>query len=237
MHSMTVRYFLGVVLSVVSLSCASHAAPAKPASKGATIRTLGMFSDVEFSRETGDVGGKDLFFFHADKDYVLIVEGEGQLLPPSLCTVTTEGATVRFRKSAEGKRLDFTGVFSATHLSGKFSDGSSLKIPRKKCRLLDVFSNLSFSKESGDAMGMEIISFLADQSYVLFLQGAGDFREPVIVPAKSDAKTLQFGFKGFDGSVTTFKGTMSKTLLSGVLRNSSFGDPSVKLPAKKSFWE
>jgi hypothetical protein len=213
------------------------AAPKKTPSKTPTARTSGMFSDMEISRETGDVGGREMFFFHADKDYVLVIEAQGELQKPQLCEVVTNGASVQFSIRKAAGILGFRGTFGATHLTGKFSDGENLKIPRKKCRFLTTFSDLSFSRETGDAMGMEIISFLADARYVLILQGAGDLLAPVIVQAQSDGKSLGFTYKGLDGSLTSFKGTESKTFLSGVFSTAGRPGQPVKLPAKKSFWE
>jgi hypothetical protein len=234
---MNTRKFLKTAFLLLLLPLPLLAVPAKPPSKALNVRTSGMFSDLEFSRETGDVGGWEMFFFRADKDYVLVIQGEGELRKPALCEVFTDGNAVRFAKKTSEASVEFRGSFTATHLTGKFSDGTALKMPRKSCRLLTTFSNLSFSKETGDAMGMEIISFLADQQYVLVLRGAGDLLPPVVVPAKEEGKKLRFSFKGSDGSLTSFSGTGSKTFLSGVLSTPGEPNQTLKLPAKKSFWQ
>jgi hypothetical protein len=231
------RKFLKTALFSLLLPLALPAVSAKPPSKAPYVRTCGMFSDLEFSRETGDVGGWELFFFRADKEYVLVIQGEGELRKPSLCEVVTEGNAVRFARRTREASVEFRGTFSATHLTGKFSDGTALKLPRKSCRLLTTFSDLSFSKETGDAMGGEIISFLADQQYVLVLRGAGDLMPPVVVQAKEEGKKLRFSFQGSDGSLTSFSGTVSKTFLSGVLSTPGEPNQTVKMPAKKSFWQ
>jgi hypothetical protein len=234
---MNARTFLRAALFFLLSPLPLLAVPAKNPSKAPTVRTSGMFSNLELSRETGDVGGWGMFFFQADKAYVLVLQGEGELRKPSLCEVLTEGNAVRFARKTSDTLLEFRGAFSATHLTGKFTDGTALKIPRKNDLLLTTFSDLAFSKETGDAMGMEIISFLADQPYVLVLQGAGDLLPPVLVAAKDEGKKLRFSFKGTDGSLTSFNGTYSKTFLSGILSSTGEPDRPLKLPAKKSFWQ
>jgi hypothetical protein len=229
--------FLKIVAFLVIGAAPSLAAPPKKSAERRNIRTTGMFSDLYLSPETGDVGGWNMFFFMADEDYVLLVHGEGELWKPELCRVARSGNAVQFRRGGVGTSVEFKGTFTATHLTGKFSDSSSLKIPRKKGPLLSTFSDLEFSKETGDAMGMEIVSFLADQPYVLILEGAGDLRPPVIVPARQDDKKLSFSLRRPDGSTARFVGTESKTFFSGVFTEADGTKLSVKLPAKKSFWE
>ena len=236
-YSMNLRNFLtGAFLCVLAHS-PLMAAPSQKSVKPQTIRPYGMFSNLEISRETGDVGGVELFFFHAGRDFVLIVRGEGELRQPILCEVVTKGNSILFQEPSESERKAFQGTFSATHLSGKFSDGSSLKVPRKQCRMMTSYSGISVSRETGDVMGMEIVLFLADQPYALILQAEGEFLPPQVVPVREDEKRVQFNFKRGGGEVASFNGAKSQTFLSGVLSTPGQPNENLKIPAKKSFWQ
>jgi hypothetical protein len=228
--------FLKVALAFALSVNASQAAPPKKTAKP-SVRSTGIFSDLEISRETGDVGGLTMFFFLADKSYVLLIRGEGELRKPELCEVAEKGGLIRFKMMGAQGPLEFTGSFTGTHVSGKFSDGSSLKLPRKKAPLMTTFSNLAFSKESGDAMGQEIVSLLADQSYVLILEGAGDLLPPVVTPAQKEDRRLSFRVRRPNGSVAVFNGVESKTSLTGAFLEADGTKQNIALPAKKSFWE
>lgn len=219
---MTTRIFLIALLTTLSAFGA-------PAQKTKAAQTSGVFTDMFISRESGDIGGLELFFFLADKDYVLILKAEGELQPPQLQPVGITGNSVQFAMKTTGGALQFNGIFSQANLTGKFSDGTPLKLARKKALMMTTYSNLSFSKETGDATGMEITSFLADTHYVLFREGAGDLLPPKLVKAESQGGNLKFSLPGPNGTLRTFKGRESKTLLSGAF---SDGTGSVKLPAK-----
>lgn len=234
---MNLRNFLKAIFLCLLAQTPLLAASPQKSPKSQTVRPYGMFSDLEVSRETGDVGGTEMFFFHAGKDFVLILRGEGELRPPILCEVSSTGNSVRFSEKSGSERTEFQGIFSATHLSGKFSDGRTLKIPRKQCRMMNSFSGISMSRETGDATGMEIVLFLANESYALVLQAAGEFLPPQIAPVRGDGKKVQFRFTGIGGEVLSFSGTESKTLLSGVLSSPGRPNQTLKLPAKKSFWQ
>lgn len=193
-----------------------------------------MFSSMSMSRETGDVGGTEIFLFGLEPTYALILNAEGQLHAPQIVRVELSGQNVKFSAEFRGRALSFQGSVSATHLTGKFSDGSSLRLPRKKPLMLTTYSDLTLSRQTGDAVGMEIISFIADRSYVLILKGQGDFAPPELVPASTENGGLQFKMRSPFGGVETFRGKESKSFLSGSFIETK--DP-VKLPARKSFWE
>ena len=224
---MTTRIFLFVLLTALSAFGA-------PSQKTKAVRPCGMFSNMFVSRESGDIGGMELFFFLADKDYVLVLKAEGQLQPPQILPVDISGNSVQFTMKSHEGALQFRGTFSQTNLTGKFSDGSPLKLARKKPLMMTTYSNLAFSKDSGDAMGMEIISFLADTNYVLVLEGGGSLLPPRLVKAESQGGSLKFTIPSPDGTMRIFKGKESKLLLSGMFSGTN---APIRLPARKSVWE
>lgn len=98
---------------------------------------------------------------------------------------------------------------------------------------MTTYSDMVHIPERGKVVGLEIIKFLADKQYVLVIQGR---QQMAFGEANYQGNTLQFALKKPDGSTLSFKGTTNKTSLTGTLVED--GQPStVKLPAKKSFWE
>ena len=231
MHS---RILLGILLSIFPFCAAFGQAP----KKAKEIKTTGVFSDMFISRESGDVGGIELFFFNGEKDYVVISKAEGQLQEPQISEVEQNGNNVQFamrstNMDSKPVLLKFSGIFSANKLTGKFSNGNALSLPRKKPMFMTTYSDMAHIPERGKVVGLEIIKFLADKQYVLVIQGR---QQMAFGEASYQGNTLQFALKKPDGSTLSFKGTTNKTSLTGTLVED--GQPStIKLPEKKSFWE
>lgn len=228
----------GISLSILVSIFAVCAAIAAPPKNPAEVKTSGVFSDMFISRESGDVGGTELFFFNNDKDYVVISTAEGELQKPQLSEVQQAGNNVqfvmrKFEMNGGPTLLQFRGTFSASHLTGKFSNGQSLRLPRKKPMFMTTYSDMFDIRERGKVVGLEITHFLADKNYVLVLQGR---QQMAFGEAIYQGDTLQFGFRRSDGSTISFKGKTSKASLTGTLFEGGIPSP-VKLPAKKSFWQ
>lgn len=239
---MKFSFWLCITLTTALTVSGTLAAPVKqpvPA-KSATpktqtqVRSTGFFSDMAISRQSGDIVGTEIFFFVADKHYALVLVGEGQLQEPQLVEAVVSGNSVQFKMQRSGDERLFSGTFSPTGLSGTFGNGDTFKLPRKKPLFFKANSTLSMSRGSGDALGLELVTFLADTEYVLMLEGAGDFLPPRLAKVVDDYGRIKFSTKNGDGSPLEFRGQRSKTGIQGTF-DSPLGN--VRLPVKKSFWE
>jgi hypothetical protein len=107
-----------------------------------------------------------------------------------------------------------------------------------KSLCLGTFSNFTFSKESGDLVGVEIKVVQSRSGY----QGAIQFSEGepgslTVVPVKCDGTTLSFDVPGTDGNVAVhFEGKLSKTELDGIFKYESGASNHAKLPRRKGYW-
>jgi hypothetical protein len=225
----------GLLLLVLSLSTSLAA----PAQKSAVVKTSGSFSDIFVSRESGDVGGTELFFFeNGDSNYVIITNGEGELRPPQISKVQIGGNNLQFAMQGLDSNLrpallQFRGTFSAARLAGKFSNGHDLSLPRKTPRFMTTYSDMVEDRARGKVVGSELITFLADKHYVLLLLGR---QQMVFGEANIQGTTLQFNIRNSDGTKFSFQGKATKTSVSGTLTQDGYASP-FKLPAKKSFWQ
>jgi hypothetical protein len=229
------HFLLGLLASAFSV-CAGLAAPPK---KPAQAKTSGAFSDISMSRETGDVGGTTLFFFNnGDGDYVIIIQAEGEMRSPQISRTQIDGNNVQFVTQGQDKNLNpamvqFRGTFSSGKLSGRFSNGDSLDLPRKNPPFMATYSDMVDDRARGKVVGTEIIRFLADKSYVLVLLGR---RDMVFGEAREQGDLLQFDLRNPDGTQFSFKGRATRTFLSGTFILNGYASP-IKLPAKKSIWQ
>jgi hypothetical protein len=229
------HFLLGLLASCFSV-CTGLAAPPK---KPVQAKTSGAFSDMSMSRETGDVGGTTLFFFNnGDGDYVIIIKGEGEMRPPQISRAQIDGNSVQFATQGLDKNLNpamlqFRGTFSAGKLSGRLSNGDSVDLPRKNPLFMSTYSDMVEDHARGKVVGTEVITFLADKSYVLVLLGR---RDMVFGEARAQGDSLQFDLRNSEGTQFSFKGKATRTFLSGTFIQGGYASP-IKLPAKKSIWQ
>ena len=146
---------MGLLASAFSV-CAGLAAPPK---KPVQAKTSGAFSDISLSRETGDVGGTTLFFFNnGDADYVIIIKAEGEMKSPQISRTQIDGNNVQFVTQGLDKNLNpamvqFRGTFSSGKLSGRFSNGASLDLPRKNPPFMATYSDMVEDRARGKVVG------------------------------------------------------------------------------------
>ena len=81
-----------------------------------------------------------------------------------------------------------------------------------KIRIGGIYSNMTYSGDSGDVSGQEIfVIYSADQYWVVSQCAEGGPLEPVMVPAKETGKnTLEFTVTGNNICASTFKVTFQK---------------------------
>lgn len=109
-----------LILNMLLLLVTSSAIAEAPKS-----RVTGIFSDLYYNREAGDVVGIEMFvLFSRDGYYVLFQDAEGSPSPPVLVKAKIDGMRIEFvlpdRNGYSGK---FNGEISGKMLKGKFDGG------------------------------------------------------------------------------------------------------------------
>lgn len=88
--------------------------------------SLGVYSDMEYNEEGGDVLGVEIWLIHAASGYVVVFQSsEGSPSAPVVAAATIEGDLLRFVVPAGNSYSGstFTGRVKAGHLVGSFSEG------------------------------------------------------------------------------------------------------------------
>lgn len=124
-----VHLVLYVVLAflVTTPAWSSDASAPKP-------KLTGMFSDMRFSGEGGDVLGQEIFIVYSKHGYFVVLQSsEGEPGKPVIVPATLKGASVSFRVPADvDSRGEFHGVISQEGLVGTYSgNGQSVNLTRK----------------------------------------------------------------------------------------------------------
>lgn len=99
-----------------------------------SLKMTGMFSDMRFNSEGGDVLGQEIFIVYSKSGYFAILQSsEGEPGKPVIVPVTLKGASVSFRVPADlDPRGEFHGVISQNELVGTFSgNGQAINLKRK----------------------------------------------------------------------------------------------------------
>jgi hypothetical protein len=98
-----------VILTVVQL----HAA-------GQKVRITGIYSDLYFNQESGDLLGNEIFIVYASGGYVAFVqESLGEPRMPSVVPVLVDGDTVSFAvPDPSGGKDEYKGRISAAGFDG-----------------------------------------------------------------------------------------------------------------------
>lgn len=98
-------------------------------------RVTGIFSDMHFVQEAGDVVGMEVFIMYTEKGYYAVVQfAEGTPLIPVIVPVNVDKSSVRFIVPlATGASGKFLGVVTEEGLLGKFENGGDkFKLMRRK---------------------------------------------------------------------------------------------------------
>lgn len=129
-------FLIIVILLVTPLyGCARQQSPYPSEEKSSHVQITGCYSNLFQHEDTGDILGRELFLVYSDCGYqVLYQESEGWPRVLLLLPVSVDGNTIRFTIPRDhGKRHDtFQGKVTADKLSGTFSTGEKIILPRKK---------------------------------------------------------------------------------------------------------
>lgn len=101
-----------------------------------TPKITGIFSDMRYHKESGDVLGTEIFIVFSNKGHFAVVQcAEGAPGAPASVPVTVKGAKIAFTlpDDRSGCSGDFQGTVSATGLKGRFKNESAdVSLQRKQ---------------------------------------------------------------------------------------------------------
>lgn len=113
-------------LLVLTLSAACTAAGDK---------VTGIYSNMVYNNEGGDVLGTEIFVVNANRGYYVVFQSsEGEPAPPVVIPAKIDGTSVSFTLPADvDPRGTFTGKVDAKGITGSFSGGNrqTVTLPRK----------------------------------------------------------------------------------------------------------
>ena len=121
---------LGMLLLLVALFFSNHAVALEPAPPKIT----GLFSDMTFHSDTGDVLGMEVFLVYSNRGYIAIYQSsEGEPSVPIVLPAKVNGNAVSFQIPPEvDGRGSFVGTVSNNELVGSFSgNGQRVHLKRK----------------------------------------------------------------------------------------------------------
>jgi hypothetical protein len=131
-------------IAIVGLILNLHTADAQ-----LPIRPTGIFSDMRYVKEAGDVVGTEIFVTYGDGEYWAQVQhAEGEPGAPHLAKVNVQGTKVSFELAFDETHIEilanraeqpkivhyllhFEGEVSKDRLVGKFNDSETLDLKRR----------------------------------------------------------------------------------------------------------
>ena len=119
------KRMIHIGLMLLTLMVASSAAAA-PASK--QPKPTGMFSDMQYNDEGGDLLGTEVFITYAHDGYFVVYQSsEGEPITPVVVPATISGTSITFvvPKTAD-PRGSFSGTIGAKELTGSFSGSKEI---------------------------------------------------------------------------------------------------------------
>ena len=127
---MSVQAWIGRCVAVLGLMLGMSSASAADTA----TKITGIYSDLTYSAEEGDVGGIELFVVNSNHGYYVVYQSaEGEPGVPVVIPAKVEGHHLRFSvpASVDG-RGTFSGSVSGDALSGKFTgNGEDVHLKRK----------------------------------------------------------------------------------------------------------
>jgi hypothetical protein len=99
-----------------------------------TVRVTGIFSDMTYNQEGGDVLGTEIFIVLSNQGYFAVYQfSEGEPAPPVVVKAAVTGSAVTFSLPGEaGARGEFRGTVTDTELVGSFGKSSqTIRLKRK----------------------------------------------------------------------------------------------------------
>lgn len=97
-------------------------------------KVTGMFSDMTYSQETGDVIGIEVFLVYSNRGYFAVYQtSEGEPSVPVVVSARVDGSSVSFQVPPEiDSRGSFNGAIGNNELTGRFSgNGQVVHLKRK----------------------------------------------------------------------------------------------------------
>ena len=121
-----------VLLAIFLASCTASAV----AERGEEFKITGMYSNMEYNKEGGDLLGIEIYLVYGGRDYFAIVQcAGGAPAPPVVTPVEISGTEITF-KIPEGQPecgTTFNGTVSKEGLRGRFlGDTAERWLPRQK---------------------------------------------------------------------------------------------------------
>ena len=122
------------LLSAIVLLAAMAGAMAAPPK----VRVTGVYSDLAYVEEAGDLVGTEIFIgYQGDNKYFALVQcAEGSPSKPQLVEVKVEGMRIQFTlpasESSHCPAATFTGVIGRAGLKGRYEGGGEAFTLRRK---------------------------------------------------------------------------------------------------------
>jgi len=132
-----VRLLLAITLSLLVPALAQVPKASHPKAKQ-QIQITGIYSDLHYIPEAGDVIGMEIFIVYGgNKDYHAMIQvAEGAPEPPLLVKLKVTGSNVEFIQPEHAGSLsvlgNFKGKITARGLTGKFEKETALRVLKRK---------------------------------------------------------------------------------------------------------
>ena len=97
-------------------------------------KITGIYSNMKYNKESGDVVGNEIFIVFSRNGYFAILQSsEGEPSKPVIVPVSVDGVSIKFSVPLDmDPRGDFHGTICNGHLVGKFSgNNQSVNIKRR----------------------------------------------------------------------------------------------------------
>ena len=109
-------FLMALALGLASTVAASSAGTKQP-------KPTGMFSDMEYNDDGGDLLGTEVFITYARDGYFVVYQSsEGEPTTPVVVPATISGTSIKFVvPKTSDPRGSFVGTISAKELTGSFS--------------------------------------------------------------------------------------------------------------------
>lgn len=121
----TTCLFLSVfLLGIISTGISAH---------GTSPKTTGIYTDMSYNAEGGDVIGTEIFVVDTNHGYYVVFQsGDGEPSVPVVVPAEVSGSSIHFTLPSGMVGGSFTGTIGATELIGSFSSNhQTIHLKRK----------------------------------------------------------------------------------------------------------
>ncbi len=113
--------------------------------------------------------------------------------------------------------------------------------PPERPKVTGIYSCMTFNKEGGDVLGMELFFVLSSKGYVgVFQASEGEPTVPVIVPMRVEGTRIEFVLPPGPGYTGRFVGTIANEGISGSFdggQQGQGGESVIHLKRGRSYWQ